>query len=156
MIILTNTETICWTRTVEVCITSRLYIRSTPYPHPHPQPYPTYQSSLLGPIYPAHSGYIVRLIEHHGLCPHLFADNSQVYGRCWAAWMLSNRLQLNADKTELIWWSTSRHLNSVRPPRSRSSNLHIRFAFSATRRILRYWRPRHDVKLHPHFHCHCM
>jgi hypothetical protein len=74
---------------------------------------------------------LVRLIEQHDLCPHLYADNTQIYGRCSPAamgdlaalveactddilsWMRSNRLHLNVDKTELIWCATSRRLNKL-------------------------------------------
>jgi len=65
----------------------------------------------------------------HGLSSHLFADDTQVYGRCSPdgmsdlaarvsactddvlSWMWSIRLQLNTDKTELIWCATSRRLH---------------------------------------------
>jgi len=60
------------------------------------------------------------IIESHGLCPHLYADDSQIYGSCQpsaipklqtrisacindvAGWMRSSRLQLNSSKTEVI------------------------------------------------------
>ena len=76
---------------------------------------------------------LVKLIERHGLSPHLFADDTQVYGRCppkgmsdlaarisacsddILSWMRSNRLQLNADKTDLIWCATSRRLHRLQP-----------------------------------------
>jgi hypothetical protein len=59
------------------------------------------------------------LTEQYRLTPHLYADDTQLYGSCWpsdinefisrlaacvadvAVWMRSNRLQLNVDKTEL-------------------------------------------------------
>jgi len=62
---------------------------------------------------------LVKLIERHGHSPYLFADDTQVYGRCLPkgmsdlaalisacsvdilSWMRSNRLQLNADKSNL-------------------------------------------------------
>jgi hypothetical protein len=68
------------------------------------------------------------LILQHGLTPHLYADDTQIYGSCRqsdvelfsrkvaacvaevATWMRSNRLQLNVDKTELIWFTTMRRL----------------------------------------------
>jgi hypothetical protein len=62
---------------------------------------------------------------------HLYADDTQIFGRCHptdmanfsqcvstcldevAAWMRSNRLQLNPDKTELLWCSTARRLRQL-------------------------------------------
>ena len=61
-----------------------------------------------------------------GLSPHLYADDTQIYDSCSpshvdvflttvtgcvnavADWMLSNRLQLNNDKTEFMWCATAR------------------------------------------------
>ena len=61
------------------------------------------------------------LIEDGGLLPHMYADDTQVCGSCpptavkelsqklsdcvnaVASWMTSNRLQLNASKTEVLW-----------------------------------------------------
>jgi hypothetical protein len=63
---------------------------------------------------------LVALIQEHGLSPHLYADDTQAYGACApsevdsflsqvsecvcsaAEWMRSNRLQLNAAKTEFL------------------------------------------------------
>jgi hypothetical protein len=65
---------------------------------------------------------LVGLIQRHGLLPHLFADDTQVYGMCRpsktllgrlygfmddiAGWMASNCLQLNSGKSELLWCHT--------------------------------------------------
>jgi len=62
---------------------------------------------------------LIWLIERHGLSPHLYADDTKVYGSCppavvgafssqvtkcidaIATWMKLNRLQLNPDNTEV-------------------------------------------------------
>jgi len=63
---------------------------------------------------------LTRLIEGHGLHPHLYAEKTQIYGFCRpmetqsvvermgmcisdvAGWMSSNHLQLNTAKTEAL------------------------------------------------------
>jgi hypothetical protein len=74
---------------------------------------------------------LIRLVESHGLSPHMYADDTQVYGSCWpgataqlqsrvsscitdvAAWMRSNRLQLNTAKTEVIWCASARRQHQL-------------------------------------------
>ena len=69
---------------------------------------------------------LIRMVEIRGLHPHLFADDTQIYGSCRpeetqtlmdrmsasisdvAEWMQSNRLQLNMTKTKLLWCASSR------------------------------------------------
>ena len=41
------------------------------------------QGSELGPVlFILYIADVVKLIEYHGLCPHLFADDAHIYGRC--------------------------------------------------------------------------
>jgi len=73
----------------------------------------------------------VATIHSHGLSPHLYADDTRVYGSCRpaavsvlssaisectadvASWMRSNRLQLNYDKTEVLWCTTGRRQHQL-------------------------------------------
>ena len=71
------------------------------------------------------------IVAAHGLSCHLYADDSQIYGSCRpdstaalsaavsacstaiADWMGSNRLQLNADKTDVMWCASARRSSSL-------------------------------------------
>ncbi len=85
------------------------------------------QSSVLGPIlFLLYTADLQRIIQHHAILPHFFADDVQIYGfikpsevdelQCKlslctddvASFMCRNRLQLNTSKTELIWFSSQR------------------------------------------------
>ena len=68
------------------------------------------------------------MVAEHGLSLHQYADDSQIYGSCRsdatslfsttvsqcldsiASWTHSNRLQLNTDKTEVMWCASTRKL----------------------------------------------
>ena len=86
------------------------------------------QGLVLGPIlFLLYTADLLRLVPAHCLDPHLYADDTQIYGFCWPGdssqlqsrvsdcigdvgeWMWSNRLQHNADKTEVIWCTSHRH-----------------------------------------------
>jgi len=85
------------------------------------------QGSVLGLLlFVMYTADIVNIVEQQCLSAHQYADDIQVYSRCRqnnstslshdlggcneqvASWMGKNRLQLNATKTEFIWFIPSR------------------------------------------------
>jgi len=92
--------------------------------------------SVLGPIlFMMYTTNLIALTERHGFRPHLYADDTQIYGSCRPQaihdlqlrlsayiddvhnWMQSNRLRLNTNiKTELLWCATTRRQHQL--PRS--------------------------------------
>ena len=79
------------------------------------------QGYVLGPVlFILYVADLAVLVESHGLTPHQYADDTQIYGSCSplhvddlsltlsgcvnnvADWMRSNRLQLDPGKTELL------------------------------------------------------
>ena len=87
------------------------------------------QGSILSPLlYVLYTADIVKLVEGLGFNVHLYADDIQLYGYSSSSdsvtlamnilsaidsirsWMSSNRLRLNYDKTQFIWFSTRQRL----------------------------------------------
>jgi len=96
---------------------------------------------VLGPkIFNQYAEEVSELFNQHHVRHHLFADDIQCHcsgrpaeaplmvsrlERCIAdvsAWCASRRLQLNGDKTELLWFGSSAHLQQLPSARSISVN----------------------------------
>jgi len=94
------------------------------------------RGSVLGPIlFIMYTADVIRIVERFGLGVHQYADDTQIHGSCrpnssaslchdigacvgsLTRWTGSNRLQLNAAKTEFLWCALSRNpwLGSLSP-----------------------------------------
>ena len=87
------------------------------------------QGSVLWPIlFIIYIADLASIVAEHGLSLHQYADDSQIYGSCRsdatslfsttvsqcldsiASWTHSNRLQLNTDKTDVMWCASTHRL----------------------------------------------
>ena len=90
------------------------------------------QGSVLGPIFfIVYTADLASIVAEYGSSLHQYADDSQRYGSCHSDatsslsntvsqcvdsisnWMRSNHLQLNANKMEVMWCSSTRKLSQL-------------------------------------------
>ena len=93
------------------------------------------QGSVPGPIlFSLYVSDIAGIVAAHGLSSHQYADDIQIYGHCCpegipglvcrvstcfreiVSWTSSNRLRLNPDKTEAIWFGSPAGCSRIGSP----------------------------------------
>ena len=135
------------------------------------------QGSVLGPIlFILYIADLASIVADHGLSLHQYAD-SQIYGSCQSdatssltntvsqcvdsisKWMRSNRLQLNANKAEVMWCSWTRKLSQLPScsfsvagalvcPVNSVRDLHIHSSTTTSLRLLTFSELCHAVSPH--------
>jgi len=109
------------------------------------------QLSVLGPIlFIIYTADLAPIVANHGLSLHQYADDSQIYGSCPPAatsslstdislavgsvlnWMRSNRLQLKAEKTEVMWYASAHRQSQLPRCPTTFSPLSVTWASTST------------------------
>ena len=91
--------------------------------------------SVLGPLlFVLYTNDVIDIIKRHELIKQYYADNTQLYFYCMpeeldalagaigacteelSAWMRSNRLKLNCEKTECMWLSAKQRRKTLSAP----------------------------------------